>query len=134
MLLSMRNLAFRLANLAATGSGISSIHAPVAPSPLTGSSIPRVTLDVHHRARESSAWGGRPNDPDYDPPERGRPLPAPSPAQPPARSDPNSLMYDNNPNGAGAGVGRCTLNVSMLHLGADIFCGSTTHSLTVESS
>lgn len=52
-LLSVRALAVRLANLAAAGDGISAIHAPVQPSPLTGSSIARVPLDTHFRARRS---------------------------------------------------------------------------------
>jgi Ca2+-binding EF-hand superfamily protein len=88
--LSVRLLSQRLASLAATGVGISSVYAPVGDSPLTGVTIPRVALEVHNRALKGMRIGG-PNDPDYDPPQRGQPS---SPRAPAAKSDPNSCMYD----------------------------------------
>jgi len=57
--LSMRALSRRLSNLAlcGTGGGAGGAgHGRVPPSPLTGQSIPRVTVDVHQRARERVAW------------------------------------------------------------------------------
>jgi hypothetical protein len=58
--LSMRALSRRLSNLALCGTGggagAGHGHGSVPPSPLTGQSIPRVTVDVHQRARERVAW------------------------------------------------------------------------------
>ena len=91
-LLSVRRIANRLVDLAAAGSGQASVFGQNESSPLTGTETERATLE----ARKAAVSEARAFNPDVEEPGRGHPH---SPAAPAARSDPNSLLYDN-PSGA----------------------------------
>ena len=91
-LLSVRHIANRLVDLAAAGSGQASVFGQNESSPLTGTETERATLE----ARKAAVSEARAFNPDVEEPGRGHPH---SPAAPAARSDPNSLLYDN-PSGA----------------------------------
>ena len=91
-LLGVRHIANRLVDLAAAGSGQASVFGQNESSPLTGTETERATLE----ARKAAVSDARAFNPDVEEPGRGHPH---SPAAPAARSDPNSLLYDN-PSGA----------------------------------
>ena len=91
-LLSTQSIANRLVDLAALGAGQASVFGRNEASPLTGTETERATME----ARAAAVSQAKAFNPDVEDPGRGHPH---SPAAPAARSDPNSLLYDN-PGGA----------------------------------
>ena len=87
--LSVRDLASRLANIAQSGSGMSAVYSSVGENPMTGFATARVPFRTRREARANAVGV---NQPDYYPPSRGSPN---SPRAPAASSDPNNLLYDN---------------------------------------